>query len=157
MIFAAAVLMFSLAFCESDRPKTVFGVDVGGAEIIADSDSHGWLGDGERLLELKFSGDSAEAEIAELWRPLPASEKVEAIIWGTEYEQDGEKFGVGPYILSDIPKPQNGWYYFEDRTEPAGGEVSDSAAALYLSPPRNFTLAVYDSDENILYYVDFDS
>lgn len=82
MIFASAVLMFSLAFCESDRPKTVFGVDVGGAEIIADSDSHGWLGDGERLLELKFSGDSAEADIAELWRPLPASEKVEAIIWG---------------------------------------------------------------------------
>lgn len=166
LIAAAVVLMGVLSFCDAGADKSIFGIDVSDAEVVADTDSHGWLGDGERYSELKFSDASAEIEISKSWQPLPASERITAIIWGTEFENNGERYGVGPYMSAELPQVENGWYYFEDRTEQIDGATpnlnggapdSDSAAALYLSPPRNFTVAVYDSDTATLYYVDHDS
>ena len=168
LIAAAVVLMGVLSFCDAGADKSIFGIDVSDAEVVADTDSHGWLGDGERYLEFKFSDTSAESRISKSWQPLPASERITAIIWGAEFEKDGERYGVGPYMSAELPQVKNGWYYFEDRTEQIDGATpnlnggalaapdSDSTA-LYLSPPRNFTVAVYDSDTATLYYVDHDS
>ena len=54
-----------------------------------------------------------------------------------------------------IPDIQNGYYYFYDRhsesTEPYNDEDVLSRASF------NFTLALYDSDNNVLYYVEFDT
>ena len=160
---AAAILLICLlatvlTACRKDNISTVLGIDVRSAEVISDTDTHGWLGDGERFLTLKFSGADAEEKISESpdWRPLPASEGVIAAVWGIEYEKDGEKFGVGPFTSAKIPRVENGWYCYFDRS-PEGHALGGDPRSDGFTPPLNFTFAVYDSDEDILYYVESDS
>lgn len=158
IIAAAVVFMCALSFCEFGKINSIFGIDVRSAEVISDADTHGWLGDGERFLTLKFSGADAEEKISESpdWRPLPASDGVIAAVWGIEYEKDGEKFGVGPFTSAKIPRVENGWYCYFDRS-PEGHALGGDPRSDGFTPPMNFTFAVYDSDEDILYYVESDS
>lgn len=57
-------------------------------------------------------------------------------------------------ILRDkagIPKVENGGYYFIDRQQ------DTERAGLLYRRSYNFSLAIYDSDENILYYCEIDT
>lgn len=158
IIAAAVVFMCALSFCEFGKINSIFGIDVRSAEVISDTDSHGWLGDGERFLVLKFSDGSVKDAVSKSsdWRPLPASDGITAVIWGVEYENEGGNYGVGPCTLADIPNVENGWYCFLDRS-PGGHTLSGDPYTDGFSLPLNFTFAVYDSDEDILYYVESDS
>lgn len=140
-IFAALTVLAGLVSCitvmKSD--KTVFGLDISGAEVISDTDSHGgWLGDGERFMIVKFN--ETPSVFPDGWRPLPADSGTVRAIWGTE-DENGR---YGPYILAEIPRVTSGMYCFADRS-PDGHH--------YL----NLTAAVYDFDTDMLYYVVMDS
>ncbi len=159
ILFLAMVAAVLLVSCFSNGIGEVFGIDVSSAEVISDSDTHGgFLGDGERVLVLKFPDGGIVKEIAASpdWRPLPASDGVAAVIWGVEYEKEDSHYGVGPFTLADIPNVENGWYCFSDRS-PDGHTLSGDPYVDGFSPPLNFTFAVYDADEDILYYVESDS
>ena len=155
-IFAALTAMIALlASCtQTGGIKNIFGVDVSGAEIITDTDSHGWFGDGERFIELRITDESTKKKISETWNDLSGNDWIAAIIWGVDYEKDGEDYHVGPFVLSEIPSVAHGRYCFENRGD---GEIGGNAEDLVSSPPRNFTAAIYDEDKGTVYYVEMDS
>lgn len=153
-----SVFVVFLVSCGGGYLTEVFGIDVRSAEVISNTDTHGGFhGDGERLLVLKFSDETAEKEISEAsdWRPLPASEEIAAIIWGVEYDDGDTHIGIGPYNSGEIPEIENGWYSFSDRSpqHSQSGYEND----FFSNPPLNYTFAVYDSDEDILYYCEVDT
>ena len=161
ILFLALVAAILLVSCFGNGIDEVFGIDVRSAEVVSDTDSHGgFLGDGERVAVLKFSDSSVEKEIEASpdWLPLPASDGVAAVIWGVEYESEGSVYGVGPFTLAEIPKVENGWYCFCDRS-PEGHALNGDPYGYPdgFTPPLNFTFAVYDADEDILYYVESDT
>ena len=161
-IIAAILILFGvLTSClHIGAVDSVFGIDVRSAEVVSDTDSHGgFLGDGERVAVLKFSDESVEKEIEASpdWLPLPASDGVAAVIWGVEYENESGVYGVGPFTLAEIPKVENGWYCYCDRSPEGYALSGDPYAYPDFTPPLNFTFAVYDADEDILYYVESDS
>lgn len=54
-----------------------------------------------------------------------------------------------------IPKIENGYWYFVDRNSENGDSASDSE--IFNRNSFNITVALYDLDENILYYLEFDT
>ena len=93
---------------------------------------------------------------------LPAAEKSEASDTHGGFHGEGEYAAtIGSrggssygYYFADkagIPKVENGCYYFIDRQQ------DTERAGLLYRRSYNFSLAIYDSDENILYYCEIDT
>ncbi len=157
----------SMAGDDADAQKVVskgLGIRVPGGEAIAYTDDHGGFhGDGTMFIALRFSDDEVLDEIRESgeWNAFPLDETVETLIYGTEYmSEDGEEwFQYGPYVTDDdfnplFPKVENGYYRLIDRYEPLPDEEDTDILDRY---SFNFTLGVYDTDTDILYYCEFDT
>ena len=70
----------------------------------------------------------------------------------------GDESGQYGYDLAEevnIPEVTNGYYYFCDRHSDSIDSSDDTN--LLSRASFNFTLAIYDSDTNRLYYVEFDT
>ena len=158
----AFVLAVGLTGCagEGNTPRAqacrALGVDLTGGVQLAASDSHdGFLGDGLTFAALKFSDDrlARQLENREDWRPLPLGRTVTALVYGLE---EGNR-SWGPYVTGEdgqalIPPVENGRYYFLDRQSDAGrGEGVLERRSF------NFTVALYDADQNTLYFVAMDT
>ncbi len=139
-------------------------INVSGGEEISYTDDHGGFhGDGTTFIALQFSNDEVLDEIreSEEWSSLPLDETVEILIYGKEYEsEDGEDFfQYGPYVTDDdfhplFPEVENGYYCLIDRYTPSPDEKETGILDRY---SYNFTLGIYDTDTDILYYCEFDT
>ncbi|MDD4760670.1 MAG: hypothetical protein PHU66_07665 [Bacteroidaceae bacterium] len=122
-------------------------------------DTHGGFhGDGETFAKIEF--DTSEAENISLqitnhkgWRNLPLSENLNLIMYG------GEKNNV-EYVYNfaerlGIPYIENGYWFFTDRHRESS--FSEKDEDLFQRNSFNFTLALYDTDTNTLYYFEFDT
>ncbi len=120
-------------------------------------DSHGGFhGDGDTFAKVRLIGKSAEKVIIEIkdkWKPLPLSENLNLIMYGgikdnIEYSYNlAEKF--------QIPHIEHGYWYFIDRHSKSAETYYD--ANLFERNSINFTLALYDADTSILYYLELDT
>ena len=86
-------------------------------------------------------------------------ENVTALIYGVTKVEGNSVYSNGPYITSGdgqplIPRVENGWYYFADRQ--SEGNIHDSSQVLERAS-INCTVAVYDSDNEKLYYLELDT
>lgn len=137
-------------------------LDLSRASIVLDEDSHGGFhGDGTWLLILGCKDVSTSpftvtdehgkqsamtVSIADSiasnkhWHSLPMSGNVSELVKRTHYENSCESF---------FPEITNGYYYFKDRSSEAVDRYSDSE--VYNRYSFNYTLAVYDSDTDMLY------
>lgn len=110
-------------------------------------DTHGgFLGDGDYVLILDCSENKEKAaELIKDWSKLPLPEAIGIKMYG------GEKNGThyGNMLSEKIPKIDNGYYMFEDRTP----EYDENDAAHY----TNFSIGLYDSDTDKMYYFRYDS
>lgn len=157
------LMIFSLVGCgkkdiQSDISDSL-GIDVNKGTVLTDSDSHGGFhGDGMMFQQITFEDSMLSDEIKDndSWKPLPLSQNIEALVYGIEEDTSS----IGSYLTDEngdtiIPDIQNGYYYFYDRhsesTEPYNDKDVLNRASF------NFTLAVYDSDNHVLYYVEFDT
>ncbi len=120
-------------------------------------DSHGGFhGDGDTLAKVYLNGKSAEEVIIEIkdkWKLLPLSENLNLMMYGGI--KDNMEYS---YNLADklkIPRIENGYWYFIDRHSKSTDTYND--ADLFERNSFNFTLALYDLDINILYYIEFDT
>ena len=82
------------------------------------------------------------------------------MVYGLRWESDDATYQVGPYLTDDnnnpvIPQIENGYYYFLDRHSRSVDSYDDSDVLDRYS--FNFTIAIYDADNDILYYVEFDT
>ena len=117
-----------------NKVENNLGVSVEGAAVVEYWDNHGGFhGDGEAFVKLSCEEDF-EKGLDLKWRSLPLEGEAYRYFyeWGGlfEHPETGERV---------IPEIENGYWYFE------------STGAM------NWIFALYDCDENILYFYEYDS
>lgn len=155
-ITALLICMITLSSCSSDtKNENYLGFPRKGFPVVAEQDTHGGFhGDGLSYLILDCS-ENAEAALksVENWNALPLPENLSLILYGGERDGVGYEFNVAE--KAKIPAIENGYYCFQDRHSEAR-DASD-AEDLFDRASMNFSLALYDSDTNRFYYVEFDT
>ena len=134
-------------------------VDVCDGVVIYQYDDHGgFLGDGEMVVKLSFSDTDCLNRIKEssAWNPLPLTKNLEAfvygaVIYGCNYEPCIHDEDYNPVV----PKIENGYYCFVDRHSQSKDKKDDSPLLNRYS--INCSLAIYDTDTNLLYYLELDT
>ena len=79
---------------------------------------------------------------------LPLTDSLTTLVYGTRTETTA----TGPFIGITMPKAEEGYYYFYDRLNDTG---SDKLVLTRAS--HNYTIAIYNSVTDELYYCEYDS
>lgn len=97
------------------------------------------------LIRVHYTDTDIEQKVTDSvdWKPLPLAESLNTFV----YQPVDARL--------EIPVISNGYYFFEDRHEEAV-DPSDEAPLLDRLP-YNFTFAIYDTDEDILYFCRYDN
>lgn len=166
IIVLALILLFSMTGCNAEKTNSVLseisktlGVDVSAGDLISESDSHGGFhGDGSTLVEIQFADTSFSDRIEdnEEWNKMPLPDNLTALVYGIHTENSS----IGPMIHSDdnmpvIPEIENGYYFFQDRHAQSTDPKDDSGVLGRAS--YNFTIAIFDIDQQTLYYMELDT
>ena len=132
-----------------------FGFAKNDFSVLEELDTHGGFhGDGSYYLILDCSNNKQKAlEIVADWNELPLSENLNLIMYGGE--KDGVTYGHELAEEAHIPKIENGYYIFEDRSSESVDSSDDSE--LFDRYSFNFSIAIYDSDADKMYYFEFDT
>ena len=113
------------------------------AEVLYEMDTHEFR-DGVTAVSLKLRGSIlSEIERGAHWRKLPLHENI-----NTDWFVDEE----GSLLIAQV---KNGYYLFIDRHREAGDRFDPAE-----SPPMetlNYTVAIWDQDEGVLYYFAVDT
>jgi len=158
IFFGAVYFIFWFAFPDEQPPyeprpdgywqKVIskeIALDVRDSEVLYEMDTHGgFLGDGDATIVLRMNDDLTEAiEGDSLWHELPLPKELKM---GVFCDEEGNR------LAGEI---ENGYYFFLDRHSEAE-DVFDPSD-LYKRASRNYSFAVYDADENILYFYALDT
>lgn len=132
-----------------------FGFTKKDFSVVEELDTHGGFhGDGSYYLILDCSNNKEKAlEIVEDWNKLPLSENLNLIMYGGN--KDGVTYGYELAEEAHIPKIENGYYIFEDRSSESTDSADDTE--LFDRYSFNFSIAIYDSDTDKIYYFEFDT
>ena len=147
-----------------DEIAGALDLDLSGCEVVSSWDDHGGFhGDGTAFAELKCSDSGVLDQIQEDsgWKAFPLDRTARALVYGVREEVGTEETGItayqtGPYVTDDdndplIPEIRAGFYRLIDRHAQAGETDLLSRASL------NFTLALYDTNTNTLYFCEMDT
>lgn len=141
-----AVVMLLAGCCWHDTLSDTWGVDLSGGTVLSEEDSHGGFhGDGFSLCVMQFEDGTVGAALSEhaQWKPLPLSPNLQTFVYQ-------------PYDSEiSIPAISRGYYYFYDRHAESRDHQDDTA--LLRRASFNFTLALYDTDEERLYLLEYDT
>lgn len=155
-------LLLSLTACSQKTPQeriaSELNLDATDGTELLHYDTHSGNGDGTSCFALTFSDNALEQEIADRsdWAALPLDKATQVLAYG----QSDETGSMGPYLTDRdgdalLPPIENGYYCLIDRQ---ASEKSLSAAQPILERASlNFTLAVYDTDQDILYFCQLDT
>lgn len=123
--------------------------------VICETDTHGGLmGDGSYFLALDCSQNVEKASTAvSSWNKLSLSENIGILLYGGE--KDGKYMSHNIAKEFEIPKIENGYYYFKDRHSESVDPFDD--CALFDRKSFNFTLALFDTDTAMFYYIVYDT
>lgn len=127
-------------------------------KIEYENTHEGFYEDGITLAKIQFKGKNAEKILSEIkdngdWRSLPLTENIKLKLYG------GEKGSV-EYISDlaerlDMPEILNGYWIFIDRFK--GKDKINDDRLLFERYSSNYTVGIYDVENNILHYCKFDS
>lgn len=161
VIILAALILLLLSACASRGPEgdiaNQLGIDISGGELISYTDDRGGFPyEGSRYAVLRFRDGSAAEQIEEspLWASLPLSETAHALIYGG----GSDTYSIGP-LVSDgegnalIPPVEEGWYFLADRQARGGSPGPEMLSRASF----NFTLGLYDSESDTLYFYTLDT
>ena len=165
MCMLLAVCLIALSGCSKSESITdiitnTVGIELKNAEYATRIDTHdGFHGDGNTIVTVTVPNESVLAQIQSnpTWHSLPLSENLTALVYGIK---DGNA-SVGPYITVDdsrtpaVPEITNGYYFFLDRHSQSTDPHDDANVLSRAS--FNLTIAIYDCDTEILYYLEFDT
>lgn len=144
----------------TDEISKTIGIDLADVEYVTRIDTHGGFhGDGSTIVTIPMSSQSVLQQINSNsnWHPLPLTENLTAVVYGIT---DGTST-IGPYITVDdtrnpaVPEISNGYYFFLDRHSQSTDPHDDTNVLSRAS--FNLTIAVYDSDTEMLYFLEFDT
>lgn len=139
------VCLFLLCSCEwlgfAPKEKTLkevasehLNISLESATVLEEWDNHGGFhGDGETFVKMSCP-DGFEQQLGSEWKALPLEGEAYQYFyeWGGVFEhpETGERV---------IPEVENGYWYFKN------------------TGAMNWDFALYDCDENILYFYEFDA
>ena len=164
----AAALSLLLTACGSQTPQEevsqALGIDVSSGQVISASDDHGGFhGDGTTFVQLQFSDGEALKQIEESgdWEAFPLDRTAQVLVYGVTEETGTEETGItvfqtGPYLNDSdgnllVPEIREGYYRLIDRHAQAGeSDILDRHSF-------NFTLALYDTETDTLYFCELDT
>lgn len=135
------------------------GIDIPKALNMNYVDEHGGFhGDGKTFAKLEFLAEDEEGILKEVednanWHELPLRENINLLMYGGMRGDRSYSYNLADNF--EIPKIENGYWYFLDRHS----ESTDSSSDLRIFNRFSFnlTIAMYDVDSNTLYYVEFDT
>ena len=150
LAIVVAFVLFIVSRYSTNRFSIALSVDASGGKEIASYDSHGGFhGDGLTFVSWKFTDDKVRNQILESrkWNVLPLTDNLNRLITEAYIcDENGDRF---------FPDIQNGYYLFIDRHSESRNSSDDSDVFHRYS--FNFTLAIYDTDNDILYYAELDT
>ena len=127
-------------------------LNVKSASVLYEKDTHGgFLGDGTTLVALQLRETAMAAKLAEQpnWRALPLPE----ILYKEVYDNFFFRSEEGDPLVQPV---ENGYYFFLDRHSMAE-DIFDPSGLMEERYSSNYTIGIYDADENILYYLELDT
>ncbi len=142
-----------------DKISEALVLDVSQGTELAVEDTHsGFHGDGILVVSLRFPDDAVQDSIAanNAWNPLPLRDDLAALVYGITEENST----TGPFLTDNsgeaiLPEVESGYYYFLDRH--AEAREDQTGEALLNRGSFNFTIALYDAEEDTLYYAEMDT
>ena len=159
-VISGIVLLISFSFraCIHFSPGYLYkecGIYENKCVLVSQTDSHGGFhGDGTYSAIYDCSKNKEYVlEIVEKWNKLPLTENLELILYGGE--KDGTTYAY--YLADDVgfPEVSNGYYFFYDRHSESMNSNSDED--LFNRSSFNFSIAIYDTDNDMLYYIRMDT
>lgn len=138
----------------------IIEVNLGNVEYVTRIDTHGGFhGDGSTIISMQLPSESVLEQIQNNanWNSLPLTENLTAVLYGIT---EGNST-IGPYITVDdtrnpaVPEITNGYYFFLDRHSQSTDSRDDTNVLSRAS--FNLTIAIYDCDTEMLYYLEFDT
>lgn len=121
-------------------------------------DHGGFHGDGEKFAKIVFDNKNgldilSQIEKSNRWNKLPLTENLNLIMYGGV--KDNIEYSYNLAEKSEIPEIKNGYWYFIDRHSESLHPEKDNE--LFDRHSFNFTIAMYDTNNNTLYYFEFDT
>ncbi|WP_326909909.1 hypothetical protein [Sedimentibacter sp. MB31-C6] len=121
-------------------------------------DHGGFHGDGEKFAKIIFDNKNglnilSQIEKSNRWNKLPLTKNLNLIMYGGV--KDNVEYSYNLAEKSEIPEIKSGYWYFNDRHSESMHPEKD--AELFDRHSFNFTIAMYDVDNNTLYYLEFDT
>ncbi len=151
IIFFAIILNLTACSGEAAADKDYFGFCKKDFIVTEEGD---FKGGGSYYLILDCSKNREQAvENLSSWNKLPLSENLNLIMYGGERE--GVTYNYNLAEKAKIPEVENGYYCFLDRHSTSKDNRDDSE--LFHRNSFNFSLAVYDSAIDMMYYFEFDT
>ena len=130
----------------------ILNLDVGKCKLISSENSHGgFLGDGDYFTKLNCTTNESD-KVKDNWNKLPLSEELQkALDLKFCYDRGCSTF----FEKYNIPNIINGYYYFYDRHSDAINRIDDTV--LNDRNSYNFSVGIFDSDNNTLYFYEIDT
>ena len=130
------------------RRKTDLEIDLSGCRIEEEKDTHAAMGDGEYLLVIDCGENGADMrEQTREWREFPLSGELQAVM---VEEGAAERNGI-PEIGTGA------WYFYDRHPAAAGDRHSENGLLSFSRCSRNFSLVLYDAENERLYYYESDT
>ncbi len=151
LLFAIMIslLMVSCAQSDKSRVSDKLNLKLVKENQIMKYDDHGALGDGTRFITFQFDSNDTLNQIKSdsNWKKFPLDNTTKALMYGNEK--------TSPYVKDNnsrllFPEISEGYYLLIDRQE-------DKSQNILNRPSLNFTLAVYDTKTNTLYFAEIDT
>ena len=146
LLFAIIIslLMVSCAQSDKSRVSDELNLKLVKANQIMKYDDHGAMGDGTRFMTFEFDSNDTLNQIKSdsNWKKFPLDKTTKTLMYGDEktssYVKDNNSRSLFPEI-------SEGYYMLIDRQE-------DKSQNILKRSSLNFTLAVYDTKTNTLFF-----
>lgn len=156
-------IIINITACSSQSIHThisqVIGVPIHESTEIEYEDNHGGFHDeGIITAVIKFDeieGEKVQSDILKSmeWTDLPLSENLSLMMYGGERNTIHYNHNLAEVF--DMPNVTHGYYFFLNRHPNSLSPHNDKD--IFDQASFNFTLAIYDVDRNIMYYLEFDT
>ncbi len=137
------------------RVSEDLGIDAREGTVLSHKDTHGGMGgDGHTFTVISFSNDQCLHSLQGngAWRPLPLTENLSVLLYGNERRAPALTDEEGK---CRIPVIAEGYYTFRDRHPEA--EDPDSDLDIFRRYSFNYTVGLYDTGTDTLYYLKTDT
>ena len=130
----------------------IIEVDIEKCNIEIESNTHGgFLGDGVFFAKVNCAGKEKHDDFYN-WKEMPLSDPLKKVMEMDQCDDQGCSTAIERYA---IPEIDNGYYYFLDRHSESKDKHDDTDLNNRYS--INFSLAIYDADNKIIYFYEMDT